>query len=383
VQKKWVRFLAALLAGIILMTGVVYANELEQKFNDLQKVQDNIRKTEGRLSTVRRQEQSLLQELTNLERRLERAEQELAQLERNLAQTERNISATTQALNEAEAELEWQTEILGNRLRALYENGSVSYLEVILGATTFSDFINRVDLMQEIIAQDVSLLEMIQQKRAEIAQKKIELENQKAELLVLQERAQAKQAQLASDTQRREVLLDAIHQERRALEAALDELEQTSRQLEEIIRQLQLEQGGDGLVAPSKGSMIWPTGPTRRVSSEFGNRRHPILGYNRFHSGIDIAAPHGQAVYAAASGKVLFSGVQGGYGNTVIINHGGGISTLYGHNSSLLVKAGQVVARGQIIARVGSTGLSTGPHVHFEVRINGSPNNPRDWLLKK
>jgi murein DD-endopeptidase MepM/ murein hydrolase activator NlpD len=381
VPKYFRLWAALLLISILSLTGLAFAGELEQKYSDFQKIQDNIRQTQGRLSTVRRQETSLLQELSNLERRLERGEQELAQLERDLLATERNIKETTAALEEAEAKLAWQTEILGDRLRALYENGTVSYLEVILGATSFSDFLNRMDLMQEIISQDVSLLELIQQKREEIAQKKLELEEQKKHVILLQDRAQVKQAQLAADTSRREALLDEIHREKSNLEAALDELERTSQRLEEMIRQMQMERGGDALVGTGKGSMIWPTGPTRRVTSEFSTARpHPTLGVTRAHNGIDIGAPHGQAVFAAAPGTVISVGPQGGYGNTVIIDHGGGISTLYAHNSTLVAKVGQVVAQGQTIARVGSTGISTGPHVHFEVRVNGKPVNPRGWL---
>jgi murein DD-endopeptidase MepM/ murein hydrolase activator NlpD len=375
------RILAALLVALLLfLTGSVFADELKEKYDELHQIQEKIRETESRLGSVRRQERGVLEELSALEQRLEQAQGDLARLERELQATENRISETTRALEEAEAELERQIEILGCRLRALYENGTVTYLDVLLSATDFSDFLNRADLMQEIINQDVVLLESIQQKREEIAQKKAELEEERERLLTLQQQAEAKKAQIEADAAQREQLLEKIQVEKEVYEAALDELERTSRQVEDMIRRLQRERMGEALVSPGKGAMQWPTGPTRRISSPFGMRHHPILGYSRMHSGLDIAAPHGQAVFAAAPGTVIFSGAQGGYGNTVIIDHGGGISTLYAHNSALLVKAGDTVTRGQTIARVGSTGLSTGPHVHFEVRVNGSPVNPMDWL---
>mgnify|MGYP000851228654 CR=1 FL=1 len=376
--EKRLRFMGLLLVLVVLLTGTVFADELGQKYDEFQRIRDQIRQTEGRLSTVRRQERSVLDELSILEERLERNQEELSRLEREIAVTEGNIRETTKALAEAEAELERQIEILGCRLRALYENGTVTYMEVLLSAADFSDFLNRADLMQEIISQDVELLESIQRKREEIAQKKIELEEQREQLLTLQDKTLAKQAQVEADAAQRERLLEKIQSEKDLYEAALDELERTSRQLEELIWRLQQESGGEALVG--KGGMQWPTGPSRRITSEFGMRSHPVFGGNRMHSGLDIAAPHGQPIFAAAAGKVLVSGVQGGYGNTVVLDHGGGISTLYGHASSLLVQPGQVVARGQTIARIGSTGVSTGPHVHFEVRVNGTPVNPRDWL---
>lgn len=381
--KKRLRYFLLLLALIMLVTGTVFADELGQRYDEFQRIQDQIRQTEGRLSNVRRQERGVLEELSLLEGRLEKNRRELSRLEGEIAATERNIRQTTKALEEAEAELERQIEILGCRLRALYENGTVTYLEVLLSSADFCDFLNRADLMQEIISQDVDLLESIQQKREEIARKKIELEEQREQLLSLQDRTLAKQAQIEADAAQRERLLEKIQTEKDLYEAALDELEQTSRRLEELIRRLQQEMGGEALVG--KGGMQWPIGPSRRISSEFGMRTHPVFGGNRMHNGLDIAAPygqsiHGQPIFAAAPGRVLVSGVQGGYGNTVILDHGGGVSTLYGHASALLVQPGQVVARGHTIARVGSTGVSTGPHLHFEVRVNGSPVNPRDWL---
>ena len=370
---------AAVLVMIFLfITGTALAGELDKKYEELYDIQSEIKRTEERISTVRGQEQSLSRELENLERRLAQARRELAEIQKELENTEEFIRVTNEELLEAENDLKEKIELLCSRLRALYENGSVTYLEVLLGSASFNEFLSRVDMMQDIIGQDVELMEMIQQKKDEIEAKKEELEKKKEELIRLEKEADSKKQQLEADTARREQLLAELEQERKAYETALDELEETSKQIEDMIRRLQMEQSGSAQTSP--GQMHWPTGPSWRISSPFGNRVHPILGSTRFHSGIDMAAPHGQPVYAAAPGKVIFSGVQGGYGNTVIIDHGGGISTLYAHNSTLTVSVGEFVSKGQMIARIGSTGLSTGPHVHFEVRVDGAPQDPMNWL---
>jgi murein DD-endopeptidase MepM/ murein hydrolase activator NlpD len=154
-----------------------------------------------------------------------------------------------------------------------------------------------------------------------------------------------------------------------------EELEATSRELVSIIAQLEAEQKGTG---GGTGTFIWPTaGP---ITSYYGLRLHPILGTYRMHYGLDIGAPYGQSIYAADSGVVIFANWMGGYGLTLIIDHGDGLSTLYAHTSDILVNVGDAVNQGQVVAKVGSTGYSTGPHLHFEVRVNGEPQNPLNYL---
>jgi murein DD-endopeptidase MepM/ murein hydrolase activator NlpD len=160
------------------------------------------------------------------------------------------------------------------------------------------------------------------------------------------------------------------------LETALDELEAMSRKMESEIRDIQKKTQ----TSLGTGKYIWPTVPAYKITSGFGSRLHPILKKYRYHSGVDIAAPKGTPIVAADNGVVIFSGVKGGYGRTVMIDHGLGYSSVYGHTSVLLVSKGQKVKQGQRIALVGSTGLSTGPHLHFEIRKSGVPQNPKKYL---
>ena len=180
---------------------------------------------------------------------------------------------------------------------------------------------------------------------------------------------------MASRSKKR--LLTDIHQEKSVYEKALNELERTSRELEQAIRRLQ-SPDDPAIVTKGKGAMAWPTaGP---ITSYYGYRTHPIHGTRKLHTGLDISAPHNQAVMTATDSTVIMSDWYGGYGQTIVIDHGGGVSTLYGHNSSLVVGVGQQVVRGQTVAKIGSTGVSTGPHCHFEVRVNGTPEDPLGWL---
>lgn len=193
------------------------------------------------------------------------------------------------------------------------------------------------------------------------------------------------QAQAQSQSE----LIQRLSSDRLALEAAQNQLEKDSKNLEGLIQQKVAEaKAREAAQAKTnsrrniliKGTGLFAFPSNAPTSSPFGWRVHPILGYRRFHAGLDFAASYGSTIRAADSGTVIFAGWYGGYGRTVIINHGGGITTLYGHASELYVSEGQTVQRGQAIASVGSTGLSTGPHLHFEVRRNGTPVNPADYL---
>ena len=183
-----------------------------------------------------------------------------------------------------------------------------------------------------------------------------------------------KQASLQASRGEVASLRSQVASDNKALESEIDALNAEADRLVEEIRRLQGDQAYAG------GTFAWPSASSTRVTSEFGMRFHPILKVNKLHTGIDIGAAAGTKVLAANSGTVIKAGWNNSYGNVVMVDHGGGIVTLYAHNSKLLVSEGDVVARGQEIALVGSTGMSTGAHIHFEVRVNGEYQNPRNWL---
>ena len=239
--------------------------------------------------------------------------------------------------------------------------GQLSYLEVITGAKSFSDFANRLELLKRIIHSDFNLIIEIQKQKAVIEAKKAELEEQKARLDAL-----AAEAQKAQDEAAAQMEADLIAESNNVREM-----------IQNRIRQQQ-SGGIDTPVVHGTGVFIWPcNGP---ITSPFGYRTHPIFGTTIYHAGIDIGVDYGTPIHAADGGTVIAAEWYGGYGNAVIIDHGNGLQSLYGHNSSLTVSVGETVSQGQVIAYAGSTGYSTGPHCHFEVRQNGEAVDPMGYL---
>lgn len=378
--RRWSRaiifaLLLALSLSLSHVTAGAIEDELETRRQELERVQREIEEQKANIVSARRKEQTVTSELNRLEQSLELTEKELRYIEAQLTVTQKQVQSTDAEVKRAQAELEKRTNLLASRLRALYEVGAAGYLEVLLSSTDFSDFLSRFDLMNSVINQDVGLLKGIKTEREQYAAKKAELETQQKRLVTLQAQNQEKRGEYASRSADRERQLSSLKQQRQEFEKALDELEELSEELVQVIQELQAK---SQVKFTGKLAFAWPVSGS--VTSGFGRRLHPVTRRYRNHTGIDIAAKTGTPVKASEAGVVLHSGWLGGYGKCVIIDHGGGYSTLYGHNSTLLVSAGQAVSKGFIIAKAGSTGVSTGPHVHFEVRIKGTPQDPRKYL---
>jgi len=374
------RILSVLLI-ILLVAGVLataLADEVDQKQRELEDVQLQIEMQQNKATQAQQQVDSVSEQLRTIQGNLDTAASEYNSILSKLAATEQQITVNTALLAKVEKNLAMRSEILNKRMRDIYKNGQVNYLDVLFGATDFADFTTRAELLKRVVNLDINLVAQVKAERELVVQKRAELERDKAVITDLKAQATTKKALIESQKNERERVLESAVNERDTAEQAYKELMETSSQIEQMIRRIQSSGNNAAGPAGGSGALMWPTsGP---ITSPFGWRGHPIFGTERFHSGIDIGADYGDAVVAADSGVVVSSGWMGGYGKAIIIDHGNGISTLYGHNSELLVEEGARVSKGQIISRVGSTGYSTGPHLHFEVRENGSPVSPMSYL---
>ena len=376
-NRKRYRFLSAALVLVfaVLAVAPVLADELEEKQQQLNSVQQQIEAQQRKAELARRKEQSIAEQLRAIQQELDTAEDEYETVNDQLENTEQHIKANVELSNRLTKKLEVQTKTLHRRIRDIYKNGQVNYLDVLLGAKDFNDFVGRMDILKKILAYDNALIQGTKADRETLRKAKEHLEADRAKIVELRKLAAAKREQVAERRQERRGVLNAATYERETAERAYRELIETSRQIEQMIKRIQ---SGEKNIGGSTGTMTWPA--EGEITSPFGWRVHPIFGTQRLHTGIDIGADYGDAIRAADGGVVIHADWMGGYGNAVIIDHGNGISTLYAHNSQLLVDEGQTVAKGQTVARCGSTGYSTGPHLHFEVRQNGSPVNPLNYL---
>lgn len=358
---------------VVAVIAPVLANEDAQR--QLEAIQQQMQQHQNRAAQAQQKVNSISDQLRVIQVDMDAALGDYNTIQSKRLYTEQQIRLNTDILAKAEKNLEERTKVLNKRIRDIYKNGQVSYLDVLLGAADFTDFTTRVDILKRVLNQDVNLIAKVKAERELVTQKKAELERDRAAILELEKVAAEKKNIVESRKREREVVLNVAVTERDAAERAYQELLDTSRRIEQMIRN---NQSGTRDFNGATGVMSWPAdGP---ITSPFGWRIHPIFGTQRFHSGIDIGADYGEPVRAADGGVVLTADWMGGYGKVIIIDHGGGISTLYAHNSELVVGEGQRVYKGQVVARIGSTGYSTGPHLHFEVRQNGSPVSPMGYL---
>ncbi len=328
-----------------------------------------------KMREMRRKEQSLSEQLQATRTRIARAKSRLAALSAEYARISRQLNHTRVRVRQLRARLSRHRSLLAERLRQLYKHPPSDYVAFVLDARDIEDAAIRTYAFQRILHHDETVIERTQQVKEELEAQEARLLRQQARLAALRQAIAAETQELQAAEAEQRQLLRQVQLERETYERWLQEWEEESRAIAALLRRLQQAQRGHPRPIPA-----W-TGPFLRpvdghIVSGFGYRVHPIFRRVKFHYGVDIAAPYGTPIRAAANGVVVFAGWRRAYGNTVILDHGNGLATLYAHCSQILVSEGEVVRQGQIIARVGSTGLSTGPHLHFEVRQYGEPVNP-------
>ena len=344
------------------------------------------------------------------------------QKQATLDQTVARINENEKKFKAAERDYLKKQGVLSTRIRDIYINGQISYLDVLFGAKDFNDLFTRMDLLKRVVMQDYDLVQQVLAYQEQLKLIGEQLEADRKDQYDLARKAEYAKAVKDSKVARQQELIDRMQNDKAVYDRQYDEMMAASAHVAQLIEQskfraaaeaaareraaaearareeaalrAQMAQQQSNVTTPasieyddgvetyspasSGGGMIWPiSGP---ITSEFGWRTHPIFGSQRFHSGLDIGGDYGLPIHAALGGVVIESGWIGGYGNTIMIDHGGGVVTLYGHNESLAVGVGQTVSQGQVIAYCGSTGNSTGPHCHFEVRLNGEPVSPYNYL---
>ena len=391
------RLAAALLSGVVLCGTPAYIMaEDEDLTNQLDSIQQQVNQQNAAKADAETVIGSVSEQLRQIEEQLRQATAELGTIKEQRVAVENDITLNERQLAEAQKRLEGRESVFYKRVRDIYINGRLSYLDVVIGSKDFSDFANRLEVLKRIIDSDITLINEIKKERAEIEAHKQKLEADRAKLVELEKAALAKQAEIEQKKAERNVVLQKAQNDRATAMQAIEELNASSAQVSAMLKERQAARaaaasaaaaaaaqssGGQGASdnwVQGTGQLGWPV--SGEITSPYGYRVHPIWGTTIYHSGIDIGVDEGTPVHAADGGVVVWSGWMGGYGYAVVIDHGNGLSTLYGHNSELAVDEGQSVAKGQVISYAGSTGNSTGPHVHFEVRVNGDPVDPMGYL---
>lgn len=364
---------------VVLILSLTAVQAFADNIDDLKKQQKNIDKqmndTKSEISNLQSQTKDITRQIEDLDVEIDKAGTELAKVEEQLDVLNKQIEVTLAELEEAEENVRQQEELFNDRLRVMYMNGNVGYIEVLLSSEDVEDFLSRKDMLQYIAEYDRDLIIYMKEQREIIEQKKTELEAQRASVEVAKSKIESRKKDLEVVTRQKQDLMGRLQEDIVAYEKQYDKLNNYAKEIEGKIVKLQRVTG-----PYSGGAMAWPAPGNNRITSYYGYRIHPIFKSKKMHTGIDIATPSGASITAASSGTVIYADWLGGYGKTIMIDHGGGMVTLYAHNSALVAGVGQQVKTGQTISKAGSTGNSTGPHLHFEVRKNGSYVDPLPWV---
>ena len=398
-MRKSGRFLAAALSFALVLATPLSAQATKSGLSDAKSKKTALeaekKKTEQELKNLEDLKSDTTAYVKKLDSSLESIGNELSKLGDDIDAKEKQIDTTKQELSEAKETEKSQYESMKLRIKYMYEKGDSTYVDLLMESGSLSELLSKAEYITKISSYDRQKLDEYAATKEKIAEKEKSLESEHAELLMLQDETEAKQASVEkllaakqTELQNYETKIASaegqISEYAKSIEAEIKRKEEEARKKaeEEKKKAAAANKAAQTYKTVSLGdiSFTWPCPASGRITSGFGGRKSPTKGASSNHQGIDISAPTGTSIVAAAAGEVVIATYSSSAGNYVMISHGGGVYTVYMHASSLLVSQGQSVKKGQTIAKVGSTGYSTGSHLHFGVRVNGSYVNPTKYV---
>lgn len=379
--KKIILTCLLIVVVLVSFTTVVIADDLMDLQNRKNELNNQITEANEQVENIQIELTDTLKQIDNLDQKIETYQGQVDELNGKLETLQNQIKTAEEKLTNLENNYKIQRKTFQNRIVAQYEAGDVQYLDVLLSSNTLSEFISNYYLIGEIAKYDRNLLDNIDRQKNEIEKIKTTLTEREKNLKTVKENKEKTATALENAKVIKNSYAKQLTDSEKETQAKIAEYQRELDNLEAQIVTITSIKVGEDYVG---GEFAWPAPGYSTITSKYGMRVHPILKTHRVHSGTDIAMPMGAYIIAANDGVVTKAGYSStGYGNMVLIDHGGGVSTLYGHGSEILVQTGQTVKRGDIIMKAGSTGWSTGPHLHFEVRINGQHVDSLPYITGK
>ncbi len=377
------RFLKILIIMLLLISNLgvstIYAAELTDLQEQQTQVQANQDMATTQLQAVKEELTQNLQQVQELNNNIAQYEAEITNYNNQIVNLQNDISKTEEDIKKAEENYKAQKKLLDDRLITMYEAGTTEYLDVVLSSKTITEFLSNYYLLSILADSNVDFLDTIEKQKKIIEDQKKKLEEQKNQVNTSKEEKEKAAIILENTRVMKNTYTSQLTDQEKQIQSEIDAYQTQLNQLESEIQAIT---ANSLIINPNYigGEMLWPVPGYTKLSSTFKMRVHPITGVYKLHTGIDIPAPIGTNFLAANEGVVVKANYNTAYGNMVMIDHGGGVSTLYAHGDKIMVTLGQIVKKGDVVLQTGNTGNSTGPHAHFEVRINGTPVDPLPYV---